>query len=109
MAEEILKKVSFAYGILSDPQKRKDYDTYGRDYVVNGPQSSGGPGGGFHFSSHGGDFNRFNMQSADEIFRNFFGGKDPFASFFDDDDDFFGGSGFPSMGGMGGFGGGHMK
>lgn len=37
------------------------------------------------------------MQSADEIFRQFFGGKDPFANFFDDDDDFFGG-GFGSMG-----------
>ena len=38
------------------------------------------------------------MQSADEIFKNFFGGRDPFASFFDDDDDFFGNQGFPSMG-----------
>lgn len=37
------------------------------------------------------------MQSADEIFRQFFGGEDPFANFFDDDDDFFGG-GFGSMG-----------
>lgn len=47
------------------------------------------------------------MHSAEEIFRNFFGGHDPFANFFDDDDDFFGGGfgGFPSMqmhmGGMG--------
>jgi len=31
------------------------------------------------------------MDNADDIFRSFFGGKDPFASFFDDDDDFFGG------------------
>jgi DnaJ family protein B protein 6 len=31
------------------------------------------------------------MQSAEDIFRDFFGGRDPFASFFDDDDDFFGG------------------
>lgn len=29
------------------------------------------------------------MRAADEIFKNFFGGKDPFANFFDDDDDFF--------------------
>ena len=42
------------------------------------------------------------MQSADEIFRQFFGGKDPFANFFDDDDDFFGG-GFGSMGMGSGF------
>ena len=30
------------------------------------------------------------MNHADDIFREFFGGRDPFASFFDDDDDFFG-------------------
>ena len=47
-AEEIFKKVSYAYGILSDSQKRKDYDTYGRDYVVNGGQP-GGQGSSFRF------------------------------------------------------------
>ena len=31
------------------------------------------------------------MRNADDIFREFFGGRDPFAGFFDDDDDFFGG------------------
>ena len=35
----------------------------------------------------------FSFQQADEIFKNFFGGRDPFADFFDDHDDF----GFPSM------------
>ena len=29
------------------------------------------------------------MHNADNIFKDFFGGKDPFESFFDDDDDFF--------------------
>ncbi len=43
------------------------------------------------------------MHSAEDIFRNFFGGKDPFADFFNDDDDFLDGS-FPMMGGA--FGGG---
>jgi|TARA_B110001450_G_C17600184_1_gene472653 hypothetical protein len=28
------------------------------------------------------------MRNADDIFKNFFGGKDPFASFFEDDDEF---------------------
>jgi hypothetical protein len=41
------------------------------------------------------------MRAADEIFKNFFGGKDPFANFFDDDDEFFnggfGGHGFKPM------------
>ena len=44
-AEEIFKKVSFAYGILSDQKKRQDYDTYGREYVVNGGATGGGGGG----------------------------------------------------------------
>jgi len=43
------------------------------------------------------------MRNANDIFRDFFGGKDPFADFFNDDDEFFGG-GFPMMGGA--FGGG---
>jgi len=33
-AEEIFKKVSFAYGIIGDVNKRKDYDNYGREYVL---------------------------------------------------------------------------
>ena len=48
MAEEIFKKISFAYGILSDKQKRSDFNKYGRDYVINGghSQNNGGGGGG---------------------------------------------------------------
>lgn len=34
------------------------------------------------------------MHSAEEIFKDFFGGRDPFANFFDDDDDDFFGGGF---------------
>ena len=34
---------------------------------------------------------------ANDIFKKFFGGRDPFANFFDDDDD------FRSFGGFGGF------
>ena len=42
------------------------------------------------------------MRNADDIFKEFFGGRDPFANFFDDDDDFM-------MGGFGGgFGGGSL-
>ena len=87
-AEEVFKKISQAYAILSDAKKRQEYDAYGRDYVLNGGMQSGSSGPGF---SSGFQNSNFNMASADEIFRRFFGDKDPFASFFDDEDDFFGG------------------
>lgn len=39
-AEEIFKKISYAYGILSDKEKRKIYDKYGREGLENGGQRS---------------------------------------------------------------------
>lgn len=47
-AEEIFKTISFAYGILSDPQKRQDFDNYGRDYVINGGATQGSRQGNHH-------------------------------------------------------------
>lgn len=35
-AEEIFKKVSCAYGVLSDAKKRQDYDMYGKDGLQGG-------------------------------------------------------------------------
>ena len=79
-AEEHFKKINEAYSVLSDKNKRNQYDQ-----------------GGIHF-----DFGGFN---ADDIFKDFFGGKDPFSDFFKFDDDDFGG-GFKFGGDFGGdFGG----
>jgi len=61
-AEEKFKKINEAYSILSDKNKRNEYDN-----------------GGMNF-----DFKGFN---AEDIFKNFFGGKDPFSEFFKFDDD----------------------
>ncbi|KAJ8253001.1 hypothetical protein GJAV_G00208050, partial [Gymnothorax javanicus] len=87
-AERKFKEIAEAYEVLSDTSKRDAYDRFGKD----GMPSSGSSG-----SSSPGDFPgfTFTFRSPDEVFREFFGGQDPFASFFADD--------FPFGGMHGGF------
>ena len=79
-AEQKFKEIAEAYAVLSDKNKREKYDRFGgEEEGVPMPDMSEffGTGGGFSFAA------------ADELFRNFFGGRDPF-SMFGEDDDFFG-------------------
>mmetsp|Transcript_60776 Transcript_60776/g.195822 ORF Transcript_60776/g.195822 Transcript_60776/m.195822 type:complete len:352 (-) Transcript_60776:110-1165(-) len=97
-AEENFKVITEAYEVLHDPEKRKAYDQFGRAGLQGGP----GGAGGVH-----------SFQQADEIFKAFFGGNDPFSMFFggeDEDGGMFGrgGPGGPRVifrGGPGGSGG----
>ncbi|KAK5849567.1 hypothetical protein PBY51_013893 [Eleginops maclovinus] len=87
-AEKRFKEISEAYEVLSDEDKKNTYDRYGKEGLSGGGR--GERGGGGHYNHFGGS--GFTFRNPDDVFREFFGGRDPFADFFGDDpfDDHFG-------------------
>ncbi|KAH9252908.1 hypothetical protein BASA81_009064 [Batrachochytrium salamandrivorans] len=100
-AEEAFKRVGEAYGVLSDKEKREEYDQYGKTGPGMGPGGMPGGGGGFHSGfggmGGGGGGRGMSQEEARQMFSQMFGSDDPFAAFF-------GGMGGGRRGG-GGFGG----
>lgn len=79
-AEKKFKEINQAYQILSDPQKRSQYDQFGSTFEQGGQGFSGFQGGGFSgfdfggFSARGGQSAGFDFGGGlGDIFEDFFG------------------------------------
>jgi DnaJ family protein B protein 4 len=126
-ATKKFKEISEAYDVLSDPEKRKIYDTYGEEGLKGGVPPQGAEGfAGFPGGASGGAYH-MDEDMARHIFENLFGGgglggfsmggggtrRGRAASSFSAsgmDSDMFGGvDPFGGMGGFGGIGGGGSK
>ncbi|KAH8402200.1 hypothetical protein KR009_010460, partial [Drosophila setifemur] len=81
------QEVSEAYEVLSDDQKRREYDTYGQTAENMGRQGGGFPGGGFPGGGPEGFSQSWQFRSSidpEELFRKIFGEGNFRSNSFDD-------------------------
>merc|ERR1711894_816047 len=76
IAAEKFKQIAEANDILSDPRKRATYDQFGEEGLKNGVPSGTAESGAWTngYTFHG---------NAEKVFRDFFGGDNPFQEFYD--------------------------
>jgi len=93
-ATKKFKEISEAYEVLSDDKKRRTYDQYGReglDAAAQNGRASGGRSGRYQREFEGGfdgaeavyGFPHFVFRDPFDVFRDFFGGNDPFQDIMD--------------------------
>ncbi|KAK9813599.1 hypothetical protein WJX73_009578 [Symbiochloris irregularis] len=103
---EKFKEVNEAYEVLSDKDKRQMYDQFGEEGLKGGMPAAGGGGmGGFPGGFPGGGGAQFRASNPEDIFKQFFGGSDPFAEGYGESSHSRRGSSFSSFPGGGGMGG----
>jgi molecular chaperone DnaJ len=74
-AEKKFKEAAEAYAVLSDPQKRSQYDQFGHAGVGLGDTGAGGfDTSGFHMSMEDAIRQAMDMFGGDDLFSSFFGG-----------------------------------
>lgn len=98
LATKKFKEISEAYEVLSDDKKRRMYDQYGRDGLNQNSNSSPNNASGHHrryrhrhhhnFEGHDEfdavfGFPNFVFRDPEDVFREFFGGRDPFEDLLD--------------------------
>ncbi|KAF4709016.1 hypothetical protein FOZ63_010349 [Perkinsus olseni] len=78
-AERMFKEVAEAYGVLSDPEKKQIYDTYGK----KGLERGNAPTNAAPTNNAAGGYHQFDMNDAFSVFEQFFGSRDPWQQFED--------------------------